>query len=334
MGAADSGDRPGHAGWQEQITRACARLRQYITPGDPIYAGRLIGKPVRCHDGTATPANEGTAVLLQYTPDIAAARLFAAIYGRYERAAADYGGVSMAIRRVSIDEACRAIAAEPPSRNIAEVVVHHTWSPNSSQYKGIATVEGIRRYHMQERGWSDIGYHWLVAPDGTCYSGRPMSRSGAHTLNRNAHTVGVAAIANFDSEDPWAWGGMDELLRVVRALLTRYKLTTANVRFHREFADKSCPGTRLNLAQFRQAIDEAQDTDAEEVDRMAQCKVIINDRPVEGLTAHDGSQTWVPLRAVVDELSRQGLLVSTLADRLTEQGKVYWYCKPKPDAPE
>lgn len=330
MGAADSGDRPGFAGWQAQITRACARLRQYITPGDAVYAGRLIGTPVKCHDGVATPANLGTACLLQYTPDIAAARLFASIYGRYEKPAADYGGESMGIVQMKITSAEAAIAAEPPSRRIDEVVVHHTWSPTSAQYKGLATVEGIRAYHMGTRGWSDIGYHWLIAPDGTCYSGRPMSRSGAHTLGRNEHTAGVAAIANFDNEDPWAWGGMDELLRVVRALLTRYKLTAANVRFHREFADKSCPGDRLNLARFRQAVDgvAVEPTQREDAEDM-QIKIVIlpgHEHVVQGVLSHDGTEAWWPVRASLAALQAAGCLAAPLEpvpDHIATQGKVY-----------
>lgn len=134
------------------------------------------------------------------------------------------------------------------------IIVHHTWSPTSAQYAGLSTVQAIQRWHTAQppngRGWSDIGYHLLVAPDGSLYNGRPMNTLGAHTAGQNQH-IGIACIANFDVEDPWAWGGLGTLRACINILLGRLGLGVGSVHFHREYADKTCPGTKLDLGKFR-----------------------------------------------------------------------------------
>lgn len=159
----------------------------------------------------------------------------------------------MAITKLSNLDTLRNYLTRDWPRKITEVVLHHTWAPTAAQYRGQATWDGIRRYHMDVRGWSDIGYHLGVGPDGSMWRLRDMGRSGAHVLNRNAHSVGVAMVGNFDVEDP-ALNGLATAAQVVRAVCDRFALPASAVRFHREFQDKTCPGTRLNLAEFRRLV--------------------------------------------------------------------------------
>jgi len=142
---------------------------------------------------------------------------------------------------------------QPVNPAAKRVILHHTWRPNSAQYRGLATVEGIQRYHMEGRGWDDIGYHLLIGPDGAVYNGRPFTQIGAHCKGQNRH-LGVAAIANFDAEDPWSWGGLWALQLCVSALLERMGVGPEAVRFHRDFAAKSCPGVLLNGTRFRASL--------------------------------------------------------------------------------
>ena len=157
---------------------------------------------------------------------------------------------------VSLAELKSYLAAKKVPRGINEIVLHHTWSPTAKQYKGTATWTAIRDYHVNVRGWSDIGYHFGIGPDSTVWRLRPVERSGAHVLNRNAHTVGVALVGNFDVEDPMA-NGLPMAALVFRILLDRFGLGIGAVRFHREFQNKTCPGTRIDLAAFRQLVAEA-----------------------------------------------------------------------------
>ena len=161
----------------------------------------------------------------------------------------------MAIEQVTLEELVEELKGVQVTRGVDEVVLHHTWSPTAVQYRGKATWDGIRNYHVNQRGWSDIGYHYGIGPDGSIWKLRPVTRSGAHVLNRNAHTVGVAMIGNFDVEDPVKCG-LATAAKVVRALVQRFKLKPANIRFHREFQNKTCPGKRMDLTAFRRLVEE------------------------------------------------------------------------------
>lgn len=159
----------------------------------------------------------------------------------------------MAIEQVTLGQLKSDLAGVRVTRGVREVVLHHTWSPTAAQYRGQETWEAIRRYHMQDRGWSDIGYHYGIGPDGSIWKLRPVTRSGAHVLNRNQHTVGVACVGNFDVEDPLKHG-LGAAAEVVRVMVERFKLKDENIRFHREFSEKTCPGTKVDLTNFRQMV--------------------------------------------------------------------------------
>jgi hypothetical protein len=200
-------------------------------------------------------------------------------------------------------------------RGIDEVVVHHTWSPDAGGYRGIATVRGVRRYHMGVRGWSDNGYHVMIGPHGAIFLCRPMERSGAHVAGRNTHTIGVSFIANFDHDEPEEYAGLATGHQVVAALLERFDLTSRDIRFHREFAPKTCPGLKLSLAQFRRDVTEAR-ASAEGRHRP---KIVLlpGSEVIECNAAVEDGTTRVDLRALAEALG------CGVHDRLQEQGKVY-----------
>lgn len=118
--------------------------------------------------------------------------------------------------------------------------------------------------------------------------------------------VGNGYIAHNTSNTTWGPGTVRTALKRVKHLVSGYYRTL--------------PGP--------------QELETEEVDDMPDIRVKLNDRALPGVTSHDGA-AWVPLRVVVDELSRQGLLVSTLADHLADQNAIYWYArKGAGEAPE
>ena len=64
--------------------------------------------------------------------------------------------------------------ARPGYREVLATVLHHTFSPTAASYAGRNTIVGIRKYHMQQRGWSDIGANAYACPDGQVFTGRPL----------------------------------------------------------------------------------------------------------------------------------------------------------------
>ena len=80
-------------------------------------------------------------------------------------------------------ERWRARPTRCSSQNRAKrrMAVHYTVTPSGGDLA--ARVRGIQRYHMDNLGWCDIGYHFLVGVDGSIFEGRPLppwlSRRGA-----------------------------------------------------------------------------------------------------------------------------------------------------------
>ena len=265
----DSGDRAG--GWfgvGRQLLGCALRFTDWYRgadgpgPGmenwlklreDPRFAP---GVPVTRAGVTITPTNQASADCLRYTTSMAAQHRLREIGMRWfaEDYHAEEEGSMASERQVSLAEFQRHLARLSISRRITEVIVHHTWRPAAADYRGISTVAGVRRYHMQTRGWRDNGYHVMIGPDSAIFLCRPMGQSGAHTLNRNANSIGISFIANFDVEVPSRHGGMSAGRQVVAALLERFGLGVNAIRFHREFAAKSCPGGQMNLSVFRDEV--------------------------------------------------------------------------------
>ncbi|MFN7138732.1 MAG: N-acetylmuramoyl-L-alanine amidase [Limisphaerales bacterium] len=82
-------------------------------------------------------------------------------------------------------------------------IIHHT--AGASDYTtdfetGKAKVRGIQNYHMNNHGWCDVGYHFLVSAGGHIYEGRKNSMTGlptgAHDGN-NVNSFGFNLMGNY-----------------------------------------------------------------------------------------------------------------------------------------
>ncbi len=87
-----------------------------------------------------------------------------------------------------------------PSTTIAKhLFVHHSVSDSPSG-NWPALVRSIQNFHMDNQGWSDIGYNALVAPNGVIYEGRAGGDrvQGAHICGFNSGTYAVCVLGNYD----------------------------------------------------------------------------------------------------------------------------------------
>lgn len=108
-------------------------------------------------------------------------------------------------------------------------------------------VEAIRAMHIRERGWRDIGYHWLIDRDGTILRGRPESEIGAHVAGHNTGTIGISLFGGLTSKprDPFARNftarqetALEDLIKDIRA---RTKIKW--IKGHNQVDNgKACPG--------------------------------------------------------------------------------------------
>ena len=137
-------------------------------------------------------------------------------------------------------------------RKVNEVIVHCAatrpeWMAGKST---AAKVVEIRRWHVKDRGWSDIGYHWVIDRDGTVAAGRPMAVDGAHVAGRNKGTVGVCLIGGHGSDPTDKFSDhftpeQDAALRELIERLQREHPSIKKVSGHNEYSAKACPGFRV-----------------------------------------------------------------------------------------
>lgn len=81
------------------------------------------------------------------------------------------------------------------SREITHIIVHCTATPEGQA----RTVEQLRVEHKR-KGWSDIGYHYVVYLDGSVHTGRDVDIVGAHCQGHNAHSIGVVYVGGLEND--------------------------------------------------------------------------------------------------------------------------------------
>lgn len=130
----------------------------------------------------------------------------------------------------------------------SKLTIHHTATPNNDRMTMPARLRQIQAYHIDNRGWCDIGYHFLVGQDGKVYQGRPENHIAAHAAGANRHNVGISFIGNFTSIAPGT-AQFDAGARIVRAMADTWNipLNRTAIRGHRQVGSTStsCPGNAL-----------------------------------------------------------------------------------------
>lgn len=124
-------------------------------------------------------------------------------------------------------------------RTINEIIVHCSATAEGKDF----TVADITRWHKQ-RGFTTIGYHYVIYRDGSVHNGRDINVSGAHCTGHNTHSIGVCYIGGCKADglspkDTRTPAQKDALLKLLKQLRTLYP--TAKIRGHRDFANKACP---------------------------------------------------------------------------------------------
>jgi hypothetical protein len=127
---------------------------------------------------------------------------------------------------------------QPLADWLTTVVVHHSALPVE---RGPAEIQAL---HMDKAGYADIGYHFVIAIDGTLFEGRPIQLRGAHTEGFNTGTVGVVLLGNFENTEP-TQEQLQTLNQLVIYLRNRYGIT--HLAGHRDFNPDLtvCPGENL-----------------------------------------------------------------------------------------
>jgi len=133
------------------------------------------------------------------------------------------------------------------TRKVDKIIVHC-----SDTYARMdIDADEIRRWHTQERGWADIGYHFIIKRDATIELGRDIDKDGdiyeevgAHVAGWNKHSIGICMVGGKGDdgkpESNFTEAQFDSLESLIRVIKVDYPKAT--IHGHREFqSGKACP---------------------------------------------------------------------------------------------
>lgn len=155
------------------------------------------------------------------------------------------------------------------------ITFHHAAGFGAKDYdEGLQQVNAIQTFHQDGRGWSDIGYHFVLDEAGNLFQGRPFLdeslaledvpplAQGAHAGGANTGNIGVCVLGCYHPD--WAdWCDdvlsdttLDSLVTTFGFLADAYGIPPENIRGHRDFGNTSCPGDNnyTLLPEIRQRV--------------------------------------------------------------------------------
>jgi N-acetylmuramoyl-L-alanine amidase len=119
-------------------------------------------------------------------------------------------------------------------RLIKKIILHCS----DSDYAHHDDIEVIRGWHVNERKFKDVGYHFFIKFNGTVQKGRDIKTIGAHTLGQNADSIGICLHGRHNFTE----AQFEALRKLVNDLCKQYGIVRNSGIFgHCDFANKSCP---------------------------------------------------------------------------------------------
>ena len=146
------------------------------------------------------------------------------------------------------------------------IIMHHSLTADGTTVSWGA----IRDYHIKERGWNDIGYHFGIELVGDTYEvlvGRMPDVVGAHTkeLGMYSSSIGICMVGNFDLAPPNA-NQLGLARQLVKWCMRNWSISAHSVLAHREVGVmagfdwrkgqyKSCCGAMFDMDAFRASVE-------------------------------------------------------------------------------
>jgi len=148
------------------------------------------------------------------------------------------------------------------------IIIHHSATKDGD----VVDWQAIRRYHKSwayqgkiikeadarnliaegkeiKHPWRDTGYNFGVEKiNGEIETlvGRPLTLVGAHTKGRNHDSIGICCVGNYDKDTP-SPEMINALENLCIVLVDIFSISIQDIKGHRAFAAKSCPGINLDV---------------------------------------------------------------------------------------
>jgi len=125
-------------------------------------------------------------------------------------------------------------------RQIKWIILHCSDTPEGRDVR----AETIKGWHVNERGWSDIGYHYVIELDGSIIEGRKEERNGAHAAGYNSNSIGVCYVGGKtkDMKMPKDTRTEDQIISMFWLLKNlKDKYPEVQIIGHNNISTKDCP---------------------------------------------------------------------------------------------
>lgn len=231
------------------------------------------------------------------------------------------------LKKYSVEEFRQYINSLNISRSVRLIQLHHTYSPSYKQFTGNNHTQlqtGMRNHHIKNNGWSDIGQHFTIFPDGVIMAGRSMEKIPAGIKGANTGAICIECLGNFDKGgDAMTELQKNAIVSAVKILLEKFKLKAQDsVIYHGWWSSsgtnigdylktksaKTCPGTNFFGGNTRSAFEK-------------------NFLPlVEGNIKDD---TKSEITEIISCLCCAGIISDTelWMKKCTSDTNIYWLCK-------
>ncbi|MEK6703738.1 MAG: peptidoglycan recognition family protein [Planctomycetota bacterium] len=136
-----------------------------------------------------------------------------------------------------------------PMNGIRRITVHHAAIDNSDLLSAADVkrrLVNIRHEHINRRPepFGDIGYHFMIDPQGRIWEGRSLAYQGAHVADQNEHNLGIMLLGDFTRQTPTPQQ-IASLDSFVTQQMHRFTVPVNRVFTHRELGKSACPGVNL-----------------------------------------------------------------------------------------
>lgn len=134
-------------------------------------------------------------------------------------------------------------------RKIEEIIIHCS---DTVEGKNISITD-IEKWH-KKRGFTKIGYHFVIYLNGEVKQGRNIKEIGAHCKRHNSRSIGICYIGGRDKKgnpkDTRTEEQKDSIRKLIKELQMKYT-GIKKVVGHREYnSGKMCPCYDVNGEDF------------------------------------------------------------------------------------
>lgn len=139
-----------------------------------------------------------------------------------------------------------ATTAPAAAQTVTGVVIHHQGELWKAGDDVPAYLRRLQTWSRQARGWVDVPYHYIVAPDGQVYAARPVSVAGDTNTDYDPRGhLQVMLLGNFEVQEPTP-AQWRSTVRLVALLLDEHRIEGSDIAAHQHLASNTvCPGANL-----------------------------------------------------------------------------------------